>query len=134
MTTSMPNPEVSPRRPRLAVVGGGVAGIVAAWKLRDRAEVTLFENQPRLGGHTHTVTIPDGPDAGIGVDTGFIVLNERTYPNLHDFLGELGDHFGCRRCRTHSGPGQAVDVARPDAEQPAVARAVVGEQAVEHGA
>jgi len=89
MTTSTRDPEAFPSRPRLAVVGGGVAGIVAAWKLRDRAEVTLFENQPRLGGHTHTVTIPDGPDAGIGVDTGFIVLNDRTYPNLHAFLREL---------------------------------------------
>lgn len=76
-------------RPRLAVVGGGVAGIVAAWKLRRHADVTLFENQPRLGGHTHTVEIPDGPDAGVGVDTGFIVLNDRTYPNLHEFLREL---------------------------------------------
>ncbi|MCB9497759.1 MAG: FAD-dependent oxidoreductase [Fibrobacteria bacterium] len=78
-----------PIRPHLAVVGAGVAGISAAWKLRDLARVTLFENQDRLGGHTHTVTIPDGPDAGIGVDTGFIVLNDRTYPNLHDLLREL---------------------------------------------
>jgi len=77
-------------RPRLAVVGGGVAGIVAAWKLSDRAEVTLFENDARLGGHTHTVEIPDGPDAGTGVDTGFIVLNDATYPHLHAFLSELG--------------------------------------------
>lgn len=92
MTTFSPNPEIAAAgaaRPRLAVVGAGVAGIVAAWKLRDRADVTLFENQSRLGGHTHTVTIPDGADAGLGVDTGFIVLNDRTYPHLHAFLREL---------------------------------------------
>ena len=77
------------RRPRIAVVGGGVAGIVAAWKLCDRVEVSLFENDSRLGGHTHTVEIPAGPDAGTGVDTGFIVLNDRNYPHLHEFLREL---------------------------------------------
>jgi predicted NAD/FAD-binding protein len=89
MTTFSPNPDSNGKRPRLAVVGAGVAGIVAAWKLREHADVTLFENQDRPGGHTHTVTIPDGPDAGTGVDTGFIVLNDRTYPNLHAFLQEL---------------------------------------------
>jgi predicted NAD/FAD-binding protein len=93
MTTSHTAEAIFPvpgTRPRIAVVGAGVAGIVAAWQLRDKADVTLFENDKRLGGHTHTVTIPDGPDAGTGVDTGFIVLNDRTYPNLHRFLKELG--------------------------------------------
>lgn len=90
MTISNPIAETNGRnRPRVAVVGGGVAGIVAAWKLRDRADVTLFEQAPRLGGHTNTVEISSGPDAGTGVDTGFIVLNDRTYPNLHAFLREL---------------------------------------------
>lgn len=77
------------RRPRVAVIGAGVAGITASWKLQDRADVVLFENQKRLGGHTHTVEIPNGPDEGVGVDTGFIVLNDRTYPELHAFLAEL---------------------------------------------
>lgn len=84
-----PSDPGSPVRPRIAVIGGGVAGIVAAWKLREQAEVSLFEDLARLGGHTHTVEIPDGPDAGTWVDTGFIVLNDRNYPNLHDFLREL---------------------------------------------
>jgi predicted NAD/FAD-binding protein len=90
MTTSSPVGDPSASRPRLAVVGGGVAGIVAAWKLSDHAHVTIFENDSRLGGHTHTVEIPDGPDAGTAVDTGFIVLNDATYPHLQAFLAELG--------------------------------------------
>ena len=52
--------------------------------------MTLFEKRDRLGGHTSTVVIPSGPDAGLAVDTGFIVLNDRTYPHFHQFLGQLG--------------------------------------------
>ncbi|GAB4169597.1 MAG: FAD-dependent oxidoreductase [Geothermobacteraceae bacterium] len=74
---------------RVAVIGGGVAGIVSAWQLRNDCEVSLFECNDYLGGHTNTVTIPDGPDAGLGIDTGFIVLNDRTYPNFRRFLNEL---------------------------------------------
>jgi predicted NAD/FAD-binding protein len=75
---------------RVAVVGGGVAGIIAAHIIQRSHQVTLIERNPYVGGHTHTVTIPDGPDAGTPVDTGFIVLNDRTYPLLNRFLGELG--------------------------------------------
>ena len=75
----------------VAVVGGGVAGIVAAWELAKSGwEVTLFEKQGRVGGHTNTIVVPDGPDAGTAVDTGFIVCNDKTYPNFHRFLAELG--------------------------------------------
>ena len=74
----------------IAVVGGGVSGIVAAWLLSRRHQVTLFEKEPLLGGHTHTVTLPDGPDAGLGVDMGFIVFNDRTYPLFNLFLDQLG--------------------------------------------
>ena len=74
----------------IAVIGGGVAGIVAAWLLQRRHRVTLIEAAPRLGGHTHTVIIPDGPDAGTPVDTGFIVHNDRTYPHFREFLKQLG--------------------------------------------
>jgi predicted NAD/FAD-binding protein len=75
---------------RVAVAGGGVAGIVAAHLLQERHEVTLLERNDYLGGHTHTVVIPDGPDAGTPVDTGFIVLNDRTYPLFTTFLDRLG--------------------------------------------
>ncbi|NIQ98524.1 MAG: NAD(P)-binding protein [Desulfuromonadales bacterium] len=75
---------------RVAVVGGGVAGIVCADLLQHRYEVTLFERNDYLGGHTHTIEIPDGPDAGLPVDTGFIVLNDKTYPTFQAFLARLG--------------------------------------------
>lgn len=74
---------------RIAVVGSGVSGLVSAWLLSRAHEVTLFEKDDRLGGHTHThrVTRPDGTWP---VDTGFIVFNERSYPNLTRILAQLG--------------------------------------------
>jgi predicted NAD/FAD-binding protein len=77
------------KKQEIAVIGGGVAGIVAAHLLQDSYQVTLFEQNDYLGGHTHTITIPDGPDAGTAVDTGFIVFNEATYPLFISFLAEL---------------------------------------------
>lgn len=76
---------------KIGVIGGGAAGIVSAYLLstRSQAQVTLIEGARALGGHTNTVTIPHGVDAGTPVDTGFIVLNDRTYPTLHGFLSEL---------------------------------------------
>ena len=74
----------------VAVIGGGVAGIVAAHLLQKTHRVTLFEQGDYLGGHTHTIAIPDGPDVGTPVDTGFIVFNEATYPHFISFLAELG--------------------------------------------
>ncbi len=78
------------RKGTVAVIGGGVAGIVAAHLLQKTHQVTLFEQGDYLGGHTHTITIADGPDAGTPVDTGFIVFNEATYPYFIGFLAELG--------------------------------------------
>jgi len=73
----------------IAVIGGGVAGITAAFLLQQRHRVTLYEKNDYIGGHTHTVVIPDGPDAGTPVDTGFIVLNDRTYPLFSRLLKRL---------------------------------------------
>lgn len=73
----------------IAVVGGGVAGITAAYLLQHHHRVTLYEKNDYIGGHTHTITIPDGPDAGTPVDTGFIVLNDRTYPRFNRLLEQL---------------------------------------------
>ena len=74
---------------RIAVVGSGIAGLSAAWLLSRAYAVTLFEANDYLGGHTHTVDVKlDGITAP--VDTGFLVFNERTYPNLialFDYLG-----------------------------------------------
>lgn len=80
----------SDQRLNIAVVGGGVAGITAAHLLQRRHQVTIYEKNDYVGGHTHTIEIPDGPDRGVPVDTGFIVLNDRTYPLLHRLLGQLG--------------------------------------------
>lgn len=74
----------------IAVVGAGISGICAAYLLQKRHKVSLFEQNAYFGGHTHTVMIPDGPDKGTPVDTGFIVFNGRTYPNFITFLDRLG--------------------------------------------
>ncbi|MCJ7498972.1 FAD-dependent oxidoreductase [bacterium] len=75
---------------RIGVIGGGVAGIVAAYMLQEKHDVTLLEANDYLGGHTHTIVIEEGPDAGTPVDTGFIVMNDRTYPLFSTFLDRLG--------------------------------------------
>ena len=79
---------------KVAIVGSGIAGLAAAHTLRGRADLTLFEAGSYFGGHTHTVdvTLPgsDGAPVTHGVDTGFLVFNERTYPQLIALLAELG--------------------------------------------
>ncbi len=80
---------ISPQQ-NIAVIGGGVAGIVAAYLLQQRHRVSLFEQNDYLGGHTNTIEITAGPDAGLAVDTGFIVLNDATYPLFQRFLARLG--------------------------------------------
>ena len=76
-------------RPRAAVVGSGVAGLTAAYVLQRRYDVTLFEADRRLGGHAHTHEVTGAGGATVRVDTGFIVHNERTYPQLLRLFGEL---------------------------------------------
>lgn len=67
---------------RIAVVGSGIAGLSAAWLLSKGHEVTVFEKDARIGGHSNTVEAPDGRGGTMPVDTGFIVFNHVTYPNL----------------------------------------------------
>ena len=80
----------TPRRPRrLAVVGSGVAGLVAAHVAARSAHVTLFEADDRLGGHADTHRVATGTGE-LAIDTGFIVHNRRTYPTLLRLFAELG--------------------------------------------
>lgn len=74
--------------PSVAVVGGGISGLTAAYALRDHAKVTLFEANGYIGGHTNTVDI-EVDDTPVAVDTGFLVYNERTYPNLIELFKNL---------------------------------------------
>ncbi|MEI7058770.1 FAD-dependent oxidoreductase [Nocardioides sp. CCNWLW239] len=78
------------RRQRVAVIGGGVSGLTAAHLLGRTHDVTVFEAEPRLGGHAHTHDVPSSSGGRLRVDSGFIVMNERTYPNLLRLFGELG--------------------------------------------
>ena len=73
---------------RIAIVGGGISGLVAAYQLQRVAEVSLFEANDYIGGHTHTVDVKDG-DRTHAVDTGFIVYNDWTYPNFIRLLEKL---------------------------------------------
>jgi len=74
---------------KVAVIGTGVAGLGCAWNLRDVAKLSLFEKDNRPGGHTNTVSIQEGTQ-DIPIDTGFIVFNKVTYPNLCRLFEELG--------------------------------------------
>lgn len=75
-------------RKNIAIVGTGVAGISAAWLLSESHDVTVYEQDRRIGGHSNTVTVRRGAD-DVAVDTGFIVYNEVTYPNLTALFDHL---------------------------------------------
>ena len=80
---------------RVAIIGTGIAGMAAAYYLRRECDVTLVEKNNYAGGHTNTVSISLGGDS-IPVDTGFMVYNDTTYPNLVRLFKELG----VRSCNT----------------------------------
>jgi len=73
---------------RIAIIGTGIAGLSAAWLLNQRHDITVYEADDRIGGHSNTVDAPIG-DRSIPVDTGFIVFNDRTYPNLNALFAAL---------------------------------------------
>lgn len=80
----------------IAVIGSGISGLSAAWLLSKSHNVTLFEKNAVLGGHSNTVMAPT-PQGQVPVDTGFIVYNEKNYPNLTAFF----DHFDVETARSY---------------------------------
>ena len=74
---------------RIAVIGAGISGMVAAYLLSPEHEVTVFEANDYIGGHTHTIDV-DVAGQTYAVDTGFIVFNAQTYPNFLRLMQHLG--------------------------------------------
>ncbi|WP_046315962.1 FAD-dependent oxidoreductase [Mycobacterium sp. UM_Kg1] len=82
---------ISPHRRRsVAVIGSGVAGLTAAYVLSRNCRVTLYEADTRLGGHAHTHCLTADDGSALGVDSAFLVYNDRTYPTLCRLFDELG--------------------------------------------
>ena len=75
---------------KIAIVGTGIAGNYAAYRLARDHEITVFESADRIGGHTNTVEVDDDGRT-LAVDTGFIVYNEPNYPNLTALFELLKD-------------------------------------------
>ena len=91
---------------KIAIVGTGIAGNVAAYKLRRDHDITVYESADYVGGHTNTIDVmEDG--RSIAVDTGFIVYNNRTYPNFIRLLDEIGQDTqpSCMSFSVSSGDG-----------------------------
>lgn len=74
---------------RIAIIGSGVSGLVAAHNLHPSAELVVFEADDRVGGHVNTVEVHEAEQT-LGIDTGFIVYNERNYPGFATLLDDLG--------------------------------------------
>ncbi len=74
---------------RIAIVGAGISGLVAAYLLQQRHEITVFEAGAYIGGHTNTIDV-DTPAGPLPIDTGFIVFNERNYPLFTRLIEQLG--------------------------------------------
>ena len=98
---------------RVAIVGSGVAGLTAAYVASQTAKVTLFEADDRLGGHADTHEVDRPRRRELGIDTGFIVHNERTYPALLRLFAELG---------VATQPSEMSMSVRDDAHRPGVGR------------
>lgn len=89
---------------KIAVIGSGISGLSAAWLLSDRHQVTIYEQDSRLGGHANTVDVPTA-GGSIPVDSGFIVFNKPNYPNLT----ALFEHLGVRVETTDMSFGASID-------------------------
>lgn len=100
---------------RVAVIGSGVAALSCAWLLSQRHEVVVYERADRLGGHSNTVTAKT-PQGDVAVDTGFIVFNDATYPNLI----ALFEHLGVKTRATDMSFAVSLDEGRFEYAAPAL--------------
>jgi len=73
---------------KIAIIGSGISGLTAAYLLNKKHEITIFESNDYIGGHTHTHSVDIGANK-VSVDSGFIVYNENTYPNFIKILQKL---------------------------------------------
>lgn len=90
----------------IAIVGSGIAGLSAAWMIDRGHRVTVFEQESHIGGHSNTVDVAiDGRPRPIAVDTGFIVYNQRNYPNLT----ALFDHLAVATCPSNMSFAVSLD-------------------------
>jgi predicted NAD/FAD-binding protein len=84
------------KRSRIAVIGGGISGIMSAWLLQREHDVTVFEANDCLGGHAHSVKIDNGLEPPFFVDTAFLIFNKNAYPLFIRFIKELGVFSGIK--------------------------------------
>lgn len=80
------------KKPRIAIIGTGISGLTVARNFHSQAELTIYEASSWIGGHTNTIEVADG-NRSLAVDTGFIVFNDRTYPEFNKLLSELDVPF-----------------------------------------
>ena len=73
---------------KIAIIGSGISGLSAAYYLKDNFDITIFEKQSRIGGNSRTIEVQKN-SLKSKVDTGFIVLNDKNYPNLLKLFDEL---------------------------------------------
>ena len=74
---------------KIAIIGSGISGLTSAYLLHKKHDITLFESNNYIGGHTNTITVNDENNNQLNVDTGFIVYNNDTYPNFVKILNKL---------------------------------------------